>query len=258
MTGPLLCLDVRNSHTTVGVFVDGDLRARWRVTSDERRTADEWQLTLGGLLGQQGVGRVGGVAISCTVPAILHELRVLVERWYADASVAIVEPGTRTGVSILTDNPREVGADRIVNSAAAAQLYGGPCVVVDFGTATTFDVVDDRGRYVGGAISAGIGISLEALARRGAQLRSVELVRPRSVVAKNTVEAIQSGMVFGFAGLVDGIVTRMVASLGPGDVTVVGTGGYAEVVRDECATITRFEPDLTLIGLSIVAARNAA
>ncbi|MBW9209486.1 type III pantothenate kinase [Mumia sp. zg.B53] len=254
----LLCLDVRNSQTVIGVF-DGDrLTARWRVATLDTRTADEWQLLLRGMLAQRDLGRVDAVALACTVPAVLHELRLLLERDYADCAVSIIEPGTRTGVAILMDNPREVGADRIVNAAAAGVLYPDrPSIVVDLGTATTFDVVDAQGRYVGGAISAGIGISLEALARRGAQLRSVELVRPRGVVAKNTVEAIQSGMVFGFAGLVDGIVTRMVRALGTDDVAVVATGTHADVVLGECARVTAHEPDLTLIGLRIVAGRNA-
>ncbi len=253
----LLCLDVRNSQTVVGVFDGLRLVASWRVASVDTRTADEWHLMIKGLLAERGIADIDAVALSCTVPAILHEMRALLERHYDDCTVSIVEPGTRTGVSILMDNPREVGADRIVNAAAAGELYGGPCVVVDLGTATTFDVVDERGRYVGGSISAGIGISLEALARRGAQLRSVELTRPRGVIAKNTVEAIQSGMVFGFAGLVDGIVSRMVRALDHDDVTVVATGSHADVVLGECTTITRHEPDLTLIGLRIVAERNA-
>ena len=253
----LLCLDVRNSQTVVGVFDGPELVASWRVASVDTRTADEWHLMIRGLLAEQGIPAIDAVALSCTVPAILHEMRILLERRYSDCAVSIVEPGTRTGVSILMDNPREVGADRIVNAAAAGALYEGPCIVVDLGTATTFDVVDERGRYVGGAISAGIGISLEALARRGAQLRSVELTRPRGVVAKNTVEAIQSGMVFGFAGLVDGIVSRMVRALDRDDVTVIATGAHADVVLGECSTITRHEPDLTLIGLRIVAERNA-
>ncbi|MGH1563813.1 type III pantothenate kinase [Mumia sp. DW29H23] len=254
----LLCLDVRNSQTVVGVFDGDELTASWRVASLDTRTADEWHLLIEGLLAQHAAGPVEAVALACTVPAILHEMRLLLEHHYARCAVSIVEPGTRTGVSILMDNPREVGADRIVNAAAAGVLYAGrPCIVVDLGTATTFDVVDAQGRYVGGAISAGIGISLDALARRGAQLRSVELVRPRGVVAKNTVEAIQSGMVFGFAGLVDGIVTRMVAALGAEDVAVVATGSNADVVLGECTTVTAHVPDLTLIGLRIVAERNS-
>jgi type III pantothenate kinase len=168
----------------------------------------------------------------------------------------VVEPGVRTGVPVLMDNPREVGSDRIVNALAAAQLYDGPTIVVDFGTATTYDVVSARGEYVGGAIAPGIEISLEALGRRGAQLRKVELVRPRSVIAKNTVEALQSGVLFGFASQVDGMVARMGAALGAGEVNVVATGGLAPLVIGECSSITDHQPWLTLKGLEIVFARN--
>jgi type III pantothenate kinase len=165
----------------------------------------------------------------------------------------------RTGIPVLTDNPREVGTDRIINALAAATEYGGPAIVVDFGTATTFDVVSSRGEYIGGAISPGIDISLEALGRRGAQLRKVELLRPRTVIAKNTVEALQSGMVFGFASQVDGIVARMIAELGvPAEtVHVIATGGLAPIVVEECASFTDHQPWLTLLGLELVFARNA-
>jgi type III pantothenate kinase len=161
-------------------------------------------------------------------------------------------------VPVLMDNPREVGADRVVNALAAATLYDGPAIVVDFGTATTFDVVSPRGEYIGGAISPGIDISLEALGRRGAQLRKVELLRPRTVIAKNTVEALQSGMVFGFASQVDGIVARMIEELDvpAQDVHVIATGGLAAVVVDECRSITDHSPWLTLRGLELVFTRN--
>jgi type III pantothenate kinase len=171
----------------------------------------------------------------------------------------VVEPGVRTGVPVLTDNPREVGTDRIVNALAAATRYGGPAIVVDFGgTATTFDVVNSDGQYVGGAISPGIEISLEALERRGAQLRMVELRRPRSVIARNTVEALQSGMVFGVASQVDGIVARIIDELGveASSVTVVATGYLTSLVYDECRCFTAHDPWLTLRGLEQVYARN--
>ena len=183
----------------------------------------------------------------------------MLHRYFGDVPVVIVEPGVRTGVPVLMDNPREVGADRVVNALAAATLYDGPAIVVDFGTATTFDVVSPRGEYLGGAISPGIDISLEALGRRGAQLRKVELLRPRTVIAKNTVEALQSGMVFGFASQVDGIVARMIEELGvPAEaVHVIATGGLAPVVVDECRSITDHQPWLTLRGLELVFARNS-
>jgi type III pantothenate kinase len=260
----LLCLDVSNSHTTIGAFdlgLQGDeaLIDHWQVSSDERRTSDEWQVLLTGLTTRSGIGEIDAVSMCCTVPAILVELRAMQDRYYADLPVAIVGPGVRTGVPIHTDNPREVGADRIVNALAAAELYGGPAIVVDLnGTATIFDVVDVDNRYIGGAIAPGVELSLEALARRGAQLRSVELATPRDVVGKNTVEAIQSGLVFGFAGLVDGIVNRIIDSLGadPDHVTVIATGSYPESVVDHCATITTRDPLLTLTGLRLVHEKN--
>ena len=255
----LLCLDISNSHTTIGAFNGEELMAHWQVSSDERRTADEWQLLITGLVSQAGIGRVEAVSMCCTVPSILVELRVMQDRYYTDLPVAIVGPGVKTGVPIHTDNPREVGADRIVNALAAVELYGGPAIVVDLnGTATIFDVVDDANRYVGGAIAPGVELSQEALARRGAQLRSVELALPRDVVGKNTVEAIQSGLIFGFAGLVDGMVTRIIESLGadPDHVTVIATGSYPEAVVDQCATITTRNPWLTLTGLRLIHEKN--
>ena len=257
----LLALDISNSHTTFGIFEGDKLTAHWRVKSDEHRTSDEWYLVLQGLITRTTLAEVEAVAVACTVPAILVEIRAMIERYYADAQVAIVGPGVKTGVPIHTDNPREVGADRIVNALAAAELYGGPAIVVDMnGTATIFDVVDESGAYIGGAIAPGVELSLEALSRRGAQLRAVELATPRGVIGKGTVEAIQSGVVFGFAGGVDGIVRRIIATMGveDEDVTVVVTGSYQEAVIDACETITDRDPFLTLEGLRLVHDRNRA
>jgi len=255
----LLCLDVSNSHTTIGAFDDDELIAHWQVSSDERRTSDEWYMLLMGLVDQEGISHISAVALCCTVPAILVELRSMQDRYWTDLPVAIVGPGVKTGVPIHTDNPREVGADRIVNALAAAELYGGPAIVVDLnGTATIFDVVDDANRYIGGAIAPGVELSLEALARRGAQLRSVELALPRDVIGKNTVEALQSGMVFGVASQVEGIVARMIAELGEesADVHVIATGYLAPLVVDECRCFTERAPWLTLQGLEMVFRRN--
>jgi type III pantothenate kinase len=255
----LLCADIGNSHTTIGLVADGDVIDHWRVATDERRTADEWGVLLRGLLRDSPApGPLTGVAVCSTVPAVLHEWRDMLRTYYGDLPHVVVEPGVRTGVPVLMDNPREVGSDRIVNALAAATRYDGPAIVVDFGTATTFDVVSARGEYIGGAISPGIDISLEALGRRGAQLRKVELLRPRSVIAKNTVEALQSGILYGFASQVDGIVGRMLAELGlePGGATVVATGGLAPLVVDECSCFTDHQPWLTLLGLEIVFSRN--
>ncbi|WP_020579466.1 type III pantothenate kinase [Actinopolymorpha alba] len=255
----LLAIDVGNTHTVLGLFDHAELVEHWRVATDDRRTADELAVLVAGLLdGHLGPGGVTGVSICSSVPAVLHELREMLRRYYGDVVGVVVEPGVRTGVPVLMDNPREVGADRIVNALAAFDLYARASIVVDFGTATTFDVVSARGEYIGGAIAPGIEISLEALGQRGAQLRRVELLRPRSVIAKNTVEALQSGAVYGFAGQVDGIVGRMIGELGaaPDDVTVVATGGLAPLVIEECRTVTEHEPWLTLRGLRLVFERN--
>ena len=256
----LLCADIGNSHTVLGLVDDGDVLDHWRVATDERRTADEWAVLLRGLLRESNVADgLSGIAVCATVPAVLHEWRDMLVRHYGTLPHVVVEPGVRTGVPVLMDNPREVGADRVVNALAAASLYDGPAIVVDFGTATTFDVVSPRGEYIGGAISPGIDISLEALGRRGAQLRKVELLRPRTVIAKNTVEALQSGMVFGFASQVDGIVERMIDELDvPTEtVNVIATGGLAPIVVAECRTLTEHQPWLTLLGLELVFARNS-
>jgi type III pantothenate kinase len=255
----LLCADIGNSHTTMGLLDDGDVLEHWRVATDERRTADEWGVLVRNLLHDSPVSDpVRGVAVCSTVPAVLHEWRDMLRQYHGDVPHVVVEPGVRTGVPVLMDNPREVGSDRIINALAAAQLYDGPSIVVDFGTATTFDVVSAKGEYVGGAIAPGIDISLEALGRRGAQLRKVELLRPRTVIAKNTVEALQSGVLYGFASQVDGIVGRMLAELRlePGQANVIATGGLAHVVVEECASFTAHEPWLTLLGLEIVFHRN--
>ena len=261
MTGPeagLLAADIGNSHTVLGLLREGEVAAHWRVATVESRTADEWAVLIRGLLGP-GEDEVGGIVVCSAVPSVLLQWRAMLGDHFAALPSVIVEPGARTGVPVLTDNPREVGTDRIANAAAVVARHGGPAVVVDFGgTATTFDVVNSDGQYIGGAISPGLEISLEALGRRGAQLRMVELRRPRSVIARNTVEALQSGMVFGVASQVDGIVARMISELGvePSGVTVVATGYLAPLVYDECRCFTVHEPWLTLHGLALVYARN--
>jgi type III pantothenate kinase len=255
VTAPLLCVDIGNSHTTVGLLADGEVVAHWRVATLEHRTADEWAVLIRNLVADTAV-HPSGVAVCSTVPAVLHEWRDMLRDYYADIPHVVVEPGVKTGVPVLMDNPREVGSDRIINALAAAHLYDGPSIVVDFGTATTFDVVSAKGEYIGGAISPGIEISLEALGRRGAQLRKVEMLRPRHVIAKNTVEALQSGILYGFASQVDGIVTRMLAELRTDTANVIATGGLAPIVVDECATVTEHQPWLTLLGLELVFHRN--
>ncbi len=255
----LLCADIGNSHTVLGLLEDAVVAAEWRVATDERRTSDEWAVMIRGLVGED-LADVDGIAVCATVPSVLHEWREMLARHFGEVRAVVVEPGVRTGIPVLTDNPREVGSDRILNALAAATDFGGPAIVVDFGgTATTFDVVSAQGQYVGGAISPGIELSLAALGRRGAQLREVELVRPRTVIAKNTVEALQSGLVFGVASQVEGIVARMIDELGadPAGVRVIATGYLAALVADECRCFTDAAPWLTLRGLQLVFERNA-
>lgn len=255
----LLCVDVRNAHTTIGVFDDAELVGTWRVSTDVHRTSDEWGLLIGGLVVPAGSeSAVEGVCVSSTVPLVLHELRGMLAASFDGLPTVIVGPGVKSGLPVLMDNPREVGTDRVANAVAAVHLVGGPCIIVDFETATTFDVVDASGRYVGGAIAPGVEASVAALRERAAQLRQVEVERPRSVIAKNTVEALQSGAVFGFAGQVEGIVARMVAELDAedGDVEVIAAGDLSLAVVEECSVFTRHEPTLTLIGLRLIHERN--
>jgi len=248
----LLTIDIGNTNTVLGVF-DGDtLVESWRVQSDARSTADELALQYRGLLHGQ---KITGISACSTVPAVLRELRMMLSRYYDDIPTVIVEPGVRTGLPLLYDNPKEVGPDRIVNSLAAHHLFGGACVVVDFGTSTNFDIVSERGEFLGGALAPGIEISIDALAARASRLFKIELARPRSVIGKSTMEALQSGILYGFAGQIDGLVRRILAELG-GSATVIATGGLAGVVMSECETIQVHEPNLTLIGLRLVYEKN--
>ena len=242
----LLAIDVGNTNTVLGLYDDKKLIQHWRIKTDSSSTADELILTFNGLLKDQP--QVTGISLCSTVPSVLREMRWMLERYFPNTKTVIIEPGTKTGVPIITDNPKEVGADRIANSLAVFERHGGPSVVVDFGTSTNFDVVSEKGEFLGGALAPGIEISLEALASKAAQLRKVEFVKPRSVVGKNTVEALQSGALYGFAGQVDGILQRIIAEIGPVK-AVVATGGLASLVVEESSTITHHEPDLTLEGL---------
>jgi type III pantothenate kinase len=253
----LLAIDIGNTNTVLGVFDGVTLVHSWRVKTDSRNTADELMLTYRGLL--QDVP-ITAIAACSTVPAALRELRTMLHRYWPDVPTVLVEPGIKTGVALLFDNPKEVGADRIVNTLAAHHLVDGPAIVVDFGTSTNFDVVSGKGEFLGGALAPGIEISLDALAARAAQLRKVELVKPRSPIGKNTVEALQSGILYGFAGQVDGLVRRIAATLvpdDPGSIEVIATGGLAPLVVEHADTVTRHEPDLTLIGLRLIYERNS-
>ena len=252
----LLAVDVGNSHTVVGLFDATELVDHWRIATDAERTSDELALMIQQFLGFHGFsfsGAITGVAVCSGVPMLTAALREMTERYFGFGAL-VLEPGVRTGMPILYDNPKEVGADRIANAIGAFDRYGGPAIVVDFGTATTVEVISAKGEYLGGAIVPGIEISLDALFARAAALRRVELVAPKNVIGKSTIEAIQSGAVYGFSGQVDAIVDRFEAELGQS--TVVSTGGLAELIMPHSRTIQHFEPWLTLQGLRIVHERN--
>ena len=252
----LLTIDVGNTNTVIGTFLGEDLIKSWRVKTDPRSTADEIWLQFKALVEDIDLT---GISLCSTVPATLREMRTMLSQYFSEISTTIVEPGIKTGVPLLVDNPKEIGADRIVNTLAAHTLYGGPAIVVDFGTSTNLDVVSPKGEFLGGALAPGIEISVDALAQRAAQLRKVELIKPRSVIGKNTVEALQSGTIYGFAGQVDGLVTRIAAELEreyntrP---TVIATGGLAPLIFGVADTLDEHEPDLTLIGLRLIHERN--
>lgn len=251
----LLTVDVGNTNTVLGLFDDEELFESYRIKTDARVTADELALMFRGLLASHAAP--DGVAVCSTVPAVLDQLEAMFNRYFADVPTFVVGPGVKTGVPILTDNPREVGPDRIVNTLAAHALYGGPAVVVDFGTSTNFDVVSEKGEFLGGALAPGIEISVDALAARAARLFKVVLAPPRSVIGKNTAESLQSGLLYGFAGQVDGMVRRFEKEMGT-DLVVIATGGLSHLMASVCETLHHHEPDLTLIGLRLVFEKNLA
>jgi type III pantothenate kinase len=260
----LLAIDVGNTQTVAGLFgppdpdnKEFDLIDHWRIVTVAERTSDELALLLRQVLGWHGVTpteqQITGIAISSVVPSVTANLRLMSERHFG-VSPCVIEPGVRTGMPILYENPKEVGADRIANAVAAYDLYGGPSIVVDFGTATTLDAISAKGEYLGGAIIPGIEVSMDALFGRAAGLRKVELIPPRNVIGKSTVESIQSGAVHGFTGQVDHLVRCFEHELG--ECTVVATGGLASLIAPLSTTIQHQEPWLTLYGLRIVYERN--
>jgi type III pantothenate kinase len=256
----LLVIDVGNTQTVVGLYDTGDRSHRlldhWRLATRAEYTSDELSLQLRHLLETRDLDLatdVRGVAVSSGVPSITFELRRLCER-YLELEPVVLGAGVRTGMPVLYDNPKEVGADRIANAVGAYDLYGGPTIVVDFGTATTFDVISEKGEYLGGAIVPGIEISMDALFGRAAALRRVELVEPRSVIGKTTVESIQSGAVYGYSALVDGMCQRIEAVIG--ESTVIATGGLAGLIAPVATSIEHEEPWLTLHGLRLIWEKN--
>ena len=243
----LLAVDVGNTQTVFGLFDDAELSEHWRVATEAHRTGDE----LGALITRfLDLERVDGICLSSTVPQLVREYEAFAER-YARATLLVLEPGVRTGIPIRYDNPREVGPDRLANAVAAKERYGAPCIVVDFGTSTNFDIVSPEGEYVGGVLAPGVEISMEALFARAARLVKVDFVEPPSVIGKSTAAALQSGLVYGFAGQVDGIVVRIRAELGA-DAPAVATGGLADLIAPHARTIELVDPWLTLEGLRLV------
>ncbi len=249
----LLTIDIGNTNITFGLYDRNDiLQYHWRIKTDYGRMADEYGIIILGLMRHEGVDfeQIRGVALASVVPPLTQVFIKMVKR-FMKQSPLVVETGVKTGVKVKYDSPRDVGADRIVDAAAVFKLYGGPACIVDFGTATTFDAISAKGEYLGGAIAPGIGIAAEALASRTAKLPKVDLVRPPYAVGSNTVHAIQSGLIYGYVGLVEGMVTRFRAELGD-DMRVIGTGGLAETIANETDVIQIINPWLTLEGLRMV------
>ena len=252
----LLAADVGNTQTVLGLFDGERLAEHWRVATEAERTGDELAALLSDLLALRGLGfdDVSGICLSSTVPLLARAYQELAER-QIEAPLLVLGPGTRTGITVLYDDPREVGPDRIANAVAARERYGAPCIVVDFGTSTNFDAVSAQGEYVGGVLAPGIEISMEALFARAARLTKVDFVAPETVIGKTTVASLQSGLVYGFAGQVDGIVERIRAELGD-NAPVIATGGLAELIAPHSRTIEKVDPLLTLDGLRLVWDRN--
>jgi type III pantothenate kinase len=252
----LLAVDIGNTNVTIGAYDGPELRAHWRVATARHRMADEWAVILRNLMDLKGLSfrDVDAAVIASVVPTLTSAIQGMIET-YLHVRPLLVEPGIRTGVRVLYDSPKDVGADRIVNAVATFKRYGGPAIVIDFGTATTFDAISAEGDYLGGAIAPGIVISVEALFERTAKLPRVELVLPPRAIGKNTVHSIQSGLMFGYVGLVEGIVRRFKAELGERSV-VIATGGLADVVASETRVIDHVDPYLTLDGLRLVYEMN--
>ena len=247
----LLAVDVGNTQTVLGLFDGEELRDSWRIATEAQRTGDELGVLFDRLL---DVETLDGICLSSTVPSLVREYEQLAGRW-AKVPLLVLGPGVRTGIEIRHDAPREIGPDRLANAIAAKERYGAPCIVVDFGTSTNFDVVSPAGEYVGGVLAPGIEISMDALFARAARLVKVDFAEPPAAIGKTTATALQSGLVYGFAGQVDGIVERIRAELGA-EAQVVATGGLAELVAPHTKTVSKVDGTLTLEGLRIVWVRN--
>lgn len=256
----ILVLDAGNTNIVLGLYKDKELIADWRLSTDPIRTADEYGIQVMQLFVQNNINlsEIEGVIISSVVPNIMYSIEHMILKYF-EVKPIVVGPGVRTGINIKYDNPKEVGADRIVNAVAAHELYNKPLIIIDFGTATTFCAVTKEGNYLGGAICPGVKISSEALFQKAAKLPRIELVKPPSVICKNTVASMQAGMVYGYGGLVEFIINKMKAEmidLGEEEPMVVATGGLAKLINEEAKSIDVVDPDLTLKGLRIIYEKN--
>ncbi len=252
----LLAVDVGNTNIMIGVFDEHEVRICWRLATDWNSTEDELGIIVKNLLHHSRLSprNITAVAISSVVPPLMYSLEKMSEKYFS-VKPLVVRPDMQTGLDILLDNPREIGADRVVNALAGYTLYGGPLIIVDFGTATTFCAISGEGAYLGGAIAPGIGISVEALFEKAAKLPRVELIRPPGVIGTNTIASLQAGIIYGFVGQVDGIVRRMAREFADPPF-VVATGGFASLIARESETIVRVNPFLTLEGLQIIYRRS--
>jgi len=253
----ILVMDVGNTNIVLGIYEDTDLRVHWRVSTDRQKTVDEYGMLLHNLFSYNGMQReeIKAIVISSVVPPLMPTLEKMCHNYFA-LKPLVIGPGIKTGLKIRYENPREVGADRIVNAIAVNELYGGPAIIVDFGTATTFCALAANGEYLGGAITPGIGISTEALFQRAAKLPRIELIKPANVIGKNTVSSMQSGIIYGYIGQIDGIVERMKKEMNEPKALVVATGGLAELLKEDARHIDRVDPFLTLEGLRIIYQKN--
>jgi type III pantothenate kinase len=252
----LLAIDIGNTNIVLGVFKEKNLVTNWRIFTEKDKTADEYGISILNLFHFSKINpfSISGIIISCVVPPLISVFTQMSEKYFK-INPLIVAPGIKTGLAILYDNPHEVGADRIVNGVAAYHKYGGPCIVVDFGTATTFDAISEKGEYLGGSIAPGLYISAEALSEKTAKLPRVEIKRPKNIIGKTTVASIQSGLFYGYIGLIEKIISQMKKELGS-KTKVISTGGIAEEITAQIKMINYHDPYLTLEGLRIIYERN--